>query len=105
MLRLELISCNRLLATHAQQRSYSILEYAKRKALLASVSGWYGTNGNDFSNYLFFKLFIQSENDTFFENGSLAFIFYFSFIQMIVTQASSTTIELNIILPTIFMYI
>ena len=30
MPRQELITCNRLLATHAQQRSYSILEYAKR---------------------------------------------------------------------------
>ena len=45
MLRLELITCNQLLATHAQQRSYSILQYAKRKALLTSVSGWYGSNG------------------------------------------------------------
>ena len=47
MPRQELITCDRLLATHAQQRSYSILEYAKRKGLLAAVAGWYGSNGKD----------------------------------------------------------
>ena len=45
MPRQGLISYNRLLASHAQQRSYSILEYAKRKDLLAAVAGRYGSNG------------------------------------------------------------